>query len=207
MANISARKNKKGEIISYRIRVSRGYDSNGKQLKPYEMTWHPASDMSAKRIEKEVQKQATLFEEQCRQGLIGDGRQKFGEYAEYVINLKEKSGELRHHTVVRYRELLQRVNQGIGHIKIKDIRPQLYPILLKLNFPTLRLASEFESIIRQLLKLSHWYSPWETPYSLCISEYVLPTWYRFTIDCLYSQVSVNTRKGMVVNYEPCHIAI
>ena len=155
MANISARKNKKGEIISYRIRVSRGYDSNGKQLKPYEMTWHPASDISAKRIEKEVQKQATLFEEQCRQGLIGDGRQKFGEYAEYVINLKEKSGELRHHTVVRYRELLQRVNQGIGHIKIKDIRPQLYPILLKLNFPTLRLASEFESIIRQLLKLSH----------------------------------------------------
>ena len=124
MANISARKNKKGEIISYRIRVSRGYDSNGKQLKPYEMTWRPASDMSAKRIEKEVQKQATLFEEQCRQGLIGDGRQKFGEYAEYVINLKEKSGELRHHTVVRYRELLQRVNQGIGHIKIKDIRPQ-----------------------------------------------------------------------------------
>lgn len=84
MANISARKNKKGEIISYRIRVSRGYDSNGKQLKPYEMTWRPASDMSAKRIEKEVQKQATLFEEQCRQGLIGDGRQKFGEYAEYV---------------------------------------------------------------------------------------------------------------------------
>ena len=121
MANISARKNKKGEIISYRIRVSRGYDSNGKQLKPYEMTWRPASDMSAKRIEKEVQKQATLFEEQCRQGLIGNGRQKFGKY---VINLKEKSGELRHHTVVRYRELLQRVNQGIGRIKIKDIRPQ-----------------------------------------------------------------------------------
>lgn len=47
MANISARKNKNGEIISYRIRVSRGYDSNGKQLKPYEMTWRPASDMSA----------------------------------------------------------------------------------------------------------------------------------------------------------------
>lgn len=35
-------------------------------------------------------------------------------------------------------------------------KTQLYPILLKLNFPTLRLASEFESIIRQLLKLSHY---------------------------------------------------
>ena len=46
MANISARKNKKGEIISYRIRVSRGYDSNGKHLKPDEMTCRPAADIS-----------------------------------------------------------------------------------------------------------------------------------------------------------------
>lgn len=124
MANITPRRNKNGEIISYRIRVARGYDSEGKQLKPYEMTWKPEPGMTAKRIEKEVQRQATLFEEQCKQGLTGDSRQKFGEYAKYVIDLKEKSGELRHHTVVRYRELLQRVNEGIGHIKLKDIRPQ-----------------------------------------------------------------------------------
>ncbi len=38
MANITARKNEAGEIISYRIRVARGYDSSGKKLKPYEMT-------------------------------------------------------------------------------------------------------------------------------------------------------------------------
>ncbi len=38
MANISERKNKKGEIISYRIRVSKGYDAQGKKLKPFEMT-------------------------------------------------------------------------------------------------------------------------------------------------------------------------
>ena len=124
MANITPRKNKDGEIISYRIRVARGYDSEGKQLKPYEMTWKPAPGMTSKQTEKELQRQATLFEEQCRQGLTGDGRQKFGEYAQYVIDLKEKSGELRHHTVVRYRELLKRVNEGIGHIKLKDIRPQ-----------------------------------------------------------------------------------
>lgn len=39
MANITPRKNKQGEIISYRIRVARGYDSNGKKIKPFEMTW------------------------------------------------------------------------------------------------------------------------------------------------------------------------
>ena len=69
MANITPRKNKKGEIISYRIRVARGYDSEGKQLNPYEMTWKPEPGMTAKRIEKEVQRQATLFEEQCKQGI------------------------------------------------------------------------------------------------------------------------------------------
>ena len=36
MASISTRKNKNGEIISYRIRVSRGYDVKGNKLKPYE---------------------------------------------------------------------------------------------------------------------------------------------------------------------------
>lgn len=29
---------------------------------------------------------------------------------------------------------------------------------------------------------------WEIPYSLCISEYVFPEWYRLTIVCLYSWV-------------------
>ncbi len=124
MASITARKNKNGEVISYRIRVARGYDSSGNKLKPYEMTWKPTPKMTAKQIEKELQRQATLFEEQCKMGLSGDGRQKFSDYAEYVINLKEQSGELRHHTVVRYRELLKRVNEGIGHFKICDIRPQ-----------------------------------------------------------------------------------
>lgn len=124
MANVTVRKNKQGEIISYRIRVSRGYDSTGKKLKPYETTWKPSPNMTQRQIQKELQRQATLFEEQCRQGLAGDGKQKFGEYAAYVIDLKEKSGELRHHTVVRYRELLERVNAGIGHIRLCDLRPQ-----------------------------------------------------------------------------------
>lgn len=124
MPNITSRRNKNGKVISYRIRVARGYDSSGKQLKPYEMTWKPEQAMTAKQIEKELRRQATLFEEQCKQGLTGDSRQKFGEFARYVLDLKEKSGELRHHTVVRYRELLKRVDQGIGHIKLRDIRPQ-----------------------------------------------------------------------------------
>lgn len=52
MPNITPRKNKVDEIISYRIRVARGYDSEGNKLKPYEMTWKPAQNMTQKQIEK-----------------------------------------------------------------------------------------------------------------------------------------------------------
>ena len=68
MAYIDPRTNKKGEIISYRIRVSRGYDEKGNRLKPYVMTWVPDKGMSKKQIEKELQRQALLFEQRCNSG-------------------------------------------------------------------------------------------------------------------------------------------
>lgn len=77
MANIRPRKNKDGEIISYEIRVFKGRDENGKQLKPYVMTYKPAPGMTAKQIEKELNRQAVTFEEQCRQGYSLDNRQTF----------------------------------------------------------------------------------------------------------------------------------
>ena len=64
MPNITKRKNKAGEVISYRIRVSRGYDSEGNKLKPHEMTWKPSPNMTPRQAEKEAQRQALLFEEQ-----------------------------------------------------------------------------------------------------------------------------------------------
>lgn len=118
MPNITPRKNKNGEIISYRIRVAAGYSASGEKIKPYELTWKPATGMTAKQIEKELNRQATLFEEQCKQGLCGDGKQKFEDYADYVIKLKVSNGVLRHNTEVRYRELLRRINAGIGHIRM-----------------------------------------------------------------------------------------
>lgn len=123
MANITSRKDKNGNIISYRIRIYKGRDQFGKQLKPYEMTWKPNKNMTAKQIEKELNRQATLFEEKCKHGLVSDGKQTFAEYAEYVMKLKANQGTKRK-TLERYEELLERINQGIGYIKIQDIKPQ-----------------------------------------------------------------------------------
>lgn len=122
MANITKRTNSKGEV-SYRIRVFKGKDQNGKQLKPYTMTYKPNEGISEKQIQKELNRQAVLFEEQCKTGAIIDNKQTFAEYAEYVLKLKERQG-VKRTTLFGYHNMLRRINTAIGHIKITDIRPQ-----------------------------------------------------------------------------------
>ena len=127
MASITPRKNKNGEIVSYRIRVRRGRD-----VKPFETTY-PEKGMtipatwSKRKIESEVKKYAAAFEQKCIRGEISTERKTFAEYAEYVLDLKEQSG-VKHSTLNRYRELLDRINDtdlnGIGHMKLSVIRPE-----------------------------------------------------------------------------------
>ena len=123
MPNITPRKNKAGQIISYRIRVARGYDSEGHKNSFHEKTWKPAPGMTEKQIKKEVQKVATLFEEQCKRGYSLDNKQTFEQYAKYVLLCKEQAGTKRR-TIERYQSLLTRINAGIGHIKLSELRPQ-----------------------------------------------------------------------------------
>lgn len=123
MPTITPRKNKSGEIISYTIRVYHGYDSKGKRLKPYTMTYRPAPGMTAKQIDKELNRQAVMFEEQCNNGFVLDNKQTFSEYAQYVIELKERTGA-KYKTIQSYKYLLERTNKAIGHIKLCDLRPQ-----------------------------------------------------------------------------------
>lgn len=103
---------------SYEVRVSCGYDVNGKQ-KFQQMTWKPAEGMTKKQIEKEVNRQAVLFEEACRKGQITANvkfesffEQWFTEYAK--LNLRSTSYE-------RMRQLTQRVYPAIGHMRIDKI--------------------------------------------------------------------------------------
>lgn len=124
MANIQARKNKDGKIISYSIRVHKGRDQiTGKQLKPYTMTWDVPDGWSEKTAEKEAKKQAVLFERQCKDGIALDNRQTFAAYAEYVLAMKERTG-VKHQTIIGFRQDLERMLPAIGHLKLIDIRPQ-----------------------------------------------------------------------------------
>jgi len=122
MANITPRKDKAGNIISYQIRVFRGRDASGKRLKDYMMTWRPAPGMTMRQIEKELARQATLFEENCKLGNVSAEKPTFEKYANYVLDLKERNG-LKVTTAERYRDMLRRINAEIGPLKLQDIRP------------------------------------------------------------------------------------
>ena len=126
MATITPRKNKNGDIISYQIQVYRGRSADGKKLKPYIKTWKVPEGLSDKKIQKELNRVATLFEESCHNGIVSTKKQTFEEYAKYVIDLKEKNG-IKSTTICNYKRLLSRIidvnNNGIGHLKLQDIRP------------------------------------------------------------------------------------
>ncbi len=112
MANIQKRGN------SYRIKVSCGYDTHGKQV-IQSMTWKPDEKMTEKQIEKELNRQAVLFEEACMKGNVvvtikfeDFARQWFKEYAE--IKLKQR-------TVEGYHQMEKRIYKAIGHIRLDKL--------------------------------------------------------------------------------------
>lgn len=103
---------------SYQIRVSCGYDVNGNQVER-SMTWKPDPKMTEKQIEKELQRQAVLFEESCMNGHINSAvkfqeftEQWFKEYAE--IKLKAQ-------TIRNYRYFSDRVYKAVGHMRMDKI--------------------------------------------------------------------------------------
>lgn len=121
MANIQERRDKTGKLISYSIRVHRGRGADGKQLKPWTATFEVSPTWTEKSARKKAEAFAATFEKECREGVTSDSRQKFAEYCEYAIALKESRGA-KHSTIVRYRDLASRIYPAIGHIKLKDLR-------------------------------------------------------------------------------------
>ena len=120
MAAITPRKNKSGEIISYTIRVYRGYDSSGNRLKPYTMTYKPEPSMTAKQVEKELNRQAVQFEEKCMRGSVADPTIRPCDSCEKYLEIAK--GTLSPTTYAFYQEQIRSlIVPALGHFKLKDI--------------------------------------------------------------------------------------
>lgn len=150
MATIEKQVGKNG--TTYRITVYSGFDTQGKRIRRRQ-TYKPDPGMTPRQIEKAVQRAATDFERSIEQGYVLDNRQTFAEYAAYVLELKERSGT-KSKTLDRYRELMGRINQAIGHMKLADIRPQhLNSFYKNLSEPGIR---ETEGIATARIDLAAW---------------------------------------------------
>jgi len=122
MANLQERRDKTGKLISYSIRVHRGRGADGKQLKPWTATFEVSPTWTEKSARKKAEAFAATFEKECREGTTTDTRLKFSDYTNYVLDLKENRGQVKHSTLVRYKELTDRIFPEIGHIKLRDLR-------------------------------------------------------------------------------------
>ena len=115
MATIKQRGN------SYFITVSCGYDADGRKVRQT-MTYKPDERLSLRQIEKEVNRQAVLFEESVRAGKVNTAV-KFEEYARQwfkevaVFKLKER-------TLANYHAMEKRVYKAVGHLRMDKITPR-----------------------------------------------------------------------------------
>lgn len=107
---------KRGE--SYRIRAFSGYTANGKQIEKTK-TWKPTPGMTARQIEKELERQKVLFEEEI-QGVSQGANIKFETFAEqWFKTYAEKN--MRPRTLAMMHGLETRTYAAIGHLRIDKI--------------------------------------------------------------------------------------
>lgn len=106
---------------AYLIRVSCGYDTNGKQI-IFSKTWKPEKEMTPKQEEKELKRVAVLFEEKCSTGQYMDGSIKFSEFSKTWLQ-EYATKQLRATTVFTYETMLEKINEIIGHLRVDKIQP------------------------------------------------------------------------------------
>lgn len=138
MARTQPIKNKEGKIISYQIRVFRGKDSNGKELKPYSTTWKiPSTYKTESAIQRGLQKAVSEFEAECKRGNISVDKRTFSEYAEYFLEMKKR--DCKNKSIDFYQRLLPRINEEFGCTRLSNLTPEtLNKFYLKLESPNVR---------------------------------------------------------------------
>ena len=111
----SIRKRKTG---SYEIKVFCGYSMDGKQKYQYK-SYYPSPGMTQKQIEKEVQKQAVIFEDECQRGRK-TAAIKFEQFTEQWFE-EYASINLRPTSLQRMRQATQRVYPVFGKMRMDKI--------------------------------------------------------------------------------------
>lgn len=93
MASATPMYNNDKELTGYRLKVSRGYDTNGKQITPYSMVWKLPEDWynwSKKRQKKELDIAKANFQAACDRGEVKTKAEKSAEKKAIAKHLAEE---------------------------------------------------------------------------------------------------------------------
>lgn len=122
MANIKENRNKNGQLISFRFRVSDGYGVDGKQ-RFQSMTWKIPNGMTEKQAVKAAEKAAMEFEDQVQNGLAGSQRSlKLADFAPMYLDVKKNV--LAPRTYETYTKTINSlILPLLGHIKLVELKP------------------------------------------------------------------------------------
>lgn len=133
MANIIANKNKNGEIISYRIRVSLGYDLNGNQIQKT-TTFKLPPNTSESKGKKMALEYAVEYEQRCRGYSTLKENMRFSELAEWYFT-NYAPIELKETTAYNYKSAYNtHLAAKLGNMKLKDITtPKITELMQSLN--------------------------------------------------------------------------
>lgn len=112
---------KRGEN-TWRITVSCGYDAQGIKIRKRK-TVELEPGLTDRQIEKELKRQAAIFEEEVKKGI-------YFEPSNFTLSdfiakwLEERSKDLESKTLFRYKGMLNgRISKALGHLKLEQIKP------------------------------------------------------------------------------------
>ena len=123
MAKWSRKRQNKDGTFSYTFRVYRGYTPEGERLKPYVYTWKSPAGLTERQADKEAQRQAVLYEEQCKSGLVCTQQNLTlaGFIPQYLETMEETHSPA---TCEFYRSVIRRcILPALGNHKLSQIKP------------------------------------------------------------------------------------
>lgn len=113
---------KHGNIKSYRIRISRGLDYNGKRITPITTTFNVPAGLTEKQALKEAKRFADEYEKQCSYLGFGNSNIKLGDFCSQYLDIAKNT--LSPTTYEFYKIKIDTlIIPALGHLKLKDITP------------------------------------------------------------------------------------
>ena len=127
MATITKRTSSSGEV-TFRIKVSLGYDSENRQIIK-SMTYRPDKGMTKRQAEKEADRQAVLFEMECREQAEAEEEKgvkpvKFSELAEEYLVMLEETQSQKPSSINRLKSLREKTYEQIENNATPCVRPR-----------------------------------------------------------------------------------